>query len=317
MDTNILCCPKCKTSSLSIYEEKVECKKCHSSYPMIFGIPMFMNEIDKESMMKLLYSDKRLFRSKILGIESFKLEYMIKKILYQTLRIRLPKLRTQHPYWMLRGKDYMKDFFLSGYSELEIFFQDLIIAYLKELKWSSLFEAGCGFGWNLKRAKQEFPENDIGGLDFSLLQLYNGRYSYFKDIPEIAVVGGDITEMPYIDNAFDIGFSLGVFMNIHKAKINKAIDEMIRVSKKYIIHFEYDENYADRELKEKRAFKTNIVSHNYYEIYKERGLKIKDFKTYKEIDPLYMKFIKKNKCDLKRWEKWEGVSKYTVIVVEK
>ena len=42
--------------------------------------------------------------------------------------------------------------------------------------------------------------------------------------------------------------------------------------KKYIIHLEYCEDYAEKELKDRRVFKTNIVSHNYEALYKTEAL---------------------------------------------
>ena len=74
---------------------------------------------------------------------------------------------------------------------------------------------------------------------------------------------GDNRAMPFADNAFDVGFSVGVYMNIHGDDIEIALRELVRVSGKYIIQFEYDENHTTPELRETRAFKTNIVSHHY------------------------------------------------------
>ena len=35
-------------------------------------------------------------------------------------------------------------------------------------------------------------------------------------------------------------------MNIHPSKIEIAVDEILRVSKKYVVHLEYDENHAEK-----------------------------------------------------------------------
>ena len=42
----------------------------------------------------------------------------------------------------------------------EKFFQDLLLNNIKGLKFDSAFEAGCGFGWNINRLKNEFPEKN-------------------------------------------------------------------------------------------------------------------------------------------------------------
>ncbi|KPA13628.1 Methyltransferase type 11 domain protein, partial [Candidatus Magnetomorum sp. HK-1] len=59
---------------------------------------------------------------------------------------------------------------------------------------------------------------------------------------EFPVVNANNCYIPFKDNSFDIGFSLGVFMNIHPLMAKLAFSEMMRVCKKYIIHIEYDEN---------------------------------------------------------------------------
>jgi len=121
--------------------------------------------------------------------------------------------------------------------------------------------------------------------------------------------------MPFKDNAFDVGFSLGVFMNIHPSKIESACTEMMRVCKKYIIHIEYDEDNTTHELKQKRAFKTNIVSHNYNKLYKELGAKVIHFKTFKDFGEQYLLHENNLKTNLQRWEGFEGAEKYIFIVI--
>ena len=138
---------------------------------------------------------------KFLGVEIFKVEYYFKWFLYRFVGIELPKLKSQKQYWADRGKSYMKEFIEENYADREIFFQDLLIDELKHLKFGSLFEAGCGFGWNIKRVKDEFPETRIGGVDFSIPQLTHSK-DYLKGY-KAETCYGDICRMPLKDNAFD------------------------------------------------------------------------------------------------------------------
>jgi ubiquinone/menaquinone biosynthesis C-methylase UbiE len=250
----------------------------------------------------------------IFGIEIFKIRYLFKYYLYKTLGIKLPKLRNQHGYWEDRGKVYMEEILESGYLDREVFFQDMLIEQLRNLEFQSFFEAGCGFGWNVKRVKEEFPSVKVGGVDFSSTQLAHGR-DYMGDL-ECAFNQGDICNMPLPDNAYDVGFSLGVFMNIHPSKIAEAAAQMARVCKKYIIHLEYDENNTTKELKEKRAPKTNIVSHDYKAVYESLGQKVLSFRTYKDFGEAYKQHIDSVSTSLDRWEGFEGPEKYIMIVVE-
>ena len=252
---------------------------------------------------------------KIFGIEFFKLEYQFKKIIYNTIGLTFPKLLSQYEYWQKRGHVYMNEIQNSGYLKREIFYQDMLIEFLNKIRFDSFFEAGCGFGWNIKRVKDDFPKTRVGGVDFSIGQLINAK-TYLKG-SGISTVNGDNCRLPYKDNAFDVGFSLGVFMNIHPSKIDSAIREIIRVSKKYIIHLEYDETYTTEELREKRAIKTNIISHNYKSIYKKYGMRIAEFRTYKDFGQAFSRHCQSISTHVDRWEPLEGSEKYIFIVVEK
>ena len=185
---------------------------------------------------------------------------------------------------------------------------------MKFLKFDSLFEAGCGFGWNIRRVKDEFPETLIGGVDFSIPQLTYSK-DYLKGY-QAKTCYGDICKMPLKDNAYDIGISVGVFMNIHPSKIGDAVKEMARVCKKYIIHLEYDEDNTTKELKYKRSFKTNIVSHNYQKLYEIMGKEVLQFQTYKDFGESYALHIKNLQKKLDCWEEFEGPAKYILTVIK-
>ncbi|MEK7224396.1 MAG: hypothetical protein AAB221_01785, partial [Bacteroidota bacterium] len=113
---------------------------------------------------------------KIFGIDIFKIRYYSKWFLYKTFGLTLPKLKDQREYWHRRGQVYMQEIFDSGYLEREIFFQNMLIKELRNLNFNSFFEAGCGFGWNIKRVKEEFTAVMVGGVDFSITQLLNARH---------------------------------------------------------------------------------------------------------------------------------------------
>ncbi len=215
-------------------------------------------------------------------------------------------------YWNKRDAEYYNEVFNSHHYDYEKFFQDMLINQLKKMDYTSFFEAGCGFGWNVKRVKEEFPNVTITGLDFSIPQLCNSR-NYNPDISMPAVCG-DACNMPFKDDAFDVGFTLGVFMNIHPDKIVKAIDEMIRVSRKYIIHLEWDQENTKPELKERRIFKTNIVSHDYRDLYGKRGKRIMKFETYQNFEKQY--YQRHRSAEVTTWEQFEGPEKYILIVIE-
>lgn len=249
----------------------------------------------------------------IFGIKLFKLEYYAKYLLYKLCGVTLPKLKDQRDYWKSRGMVYMNEILSSGYLDREIFFQNLIMNELKTMRFKSVFEAGAGFGWNIKRAKGDFPDALVAGLDFSFSQLKNAK-EYMGNLP-IPVFNGDNCRMPFKDKSFEVGFSLGVFMNIHPSKIRDALREMMRVCRSYIIHVEWDAENSTEALRKKRAFKTNIVSHRYRQLYEELGGTVEKFLTYKEFGDEYHAFQKQIHTSLERWEGFEGPEKYVVVVV--
>ncbi len=252
---------------------------------------------------------------KVFGMDLFKIQYYLKFLLYKLFRIKLPKLKDQRIYWNYRGQSYMQEVFEWGYHDREIFFQNMMIEDLRQMDFRSFFEAGCGFGWNIGRVKTEFPSAIVGGLDFSFTQLKNSQ-QYLGDI-DILRVNGDNCMMPLKDNIFDVGFSLGVFMNIHPSRIKMAIQEMIRVSSKYIIHIEYDENYTSPKLREQRKFKTNIISHDYKELYESFGMEVIKFQTFQGFGKAFLEFERRNVNGKDgRWEGFEGPEKYIYIVVK-
>ncbi len=313
----IIVCPACR--SKLVFQDMLVCKNpdCAQAYNIIDDIPVMIPGDAQAIKAKILRAkgEKSMFERKIFGLPYFKVDYNIKQFLYKIFRIRLPKIEDQRDYWLNRGNEYCDEFQNRGYARLEIFFQNLVVSELKKLKFSSIFEAGCGFGWNIKRFQKEFPKAFVGGLDFSHTQLVNGKTKYIKN-DKILLTEGDATRMPFMDNAWDVSFSLGVFMNINEKKIGLAIDEMIRVCRKYIIHLEYDENHAEDGLRERRAFKTNIVSHDYRKLYEERGLKIRTFLTADAFGDDYRNFVEGRSEGVRRWESWEGPSKYILIIAE-
>ncbi len=90
---------------------------------------------------------------------------------------------------------------------------------------------------------------------------------------------------------------------------------MMRVCKKYIIHIEYDEQHTTPELRKKRAFKTNIVSHDYQALYIALGVRDIKITTYQDFEGAYWEHARTIRRTLERWEGFEGPEKYTMIVI--
>jgi len=62
--------------------------------------------------------------------------------------------------------------------------------------------------------------------------------------PYFEIIHGSIIDIPFKDNFFDLVFTCGVLIHIPPDGLDKALEEMYRVSNKYILIMEY---YAEEE----------------------------------------------------------------------
>lgn len=143
-------------------------------------------------------------------------------------------------------------------TEFSKFIRDLVIS----LKAVNVLQVGWGTG----DALVAFPENfDVSGLDSDDENLEKAKANYgsfeFKK--------GAITELPYDDDLFDFVFTHKVFNNANDADIPKIMNELLRVSRKYIVNFELydaDEKTVDKITKRNMFkrwsdFPVRIISH--------------------------------------------------------
>jgi ubiquinone/menaquinone biosynthesis C-methylase UbiE len=85
-----------------------------------------------------------------------------------------------------------------------------------------VLDAGCGNGYFLKLAS--LTKNwDLYGIDHSKEGLEVAK----KRVPQALFKQGDLHKLPYLDNFFDVVFSMETLEHIHKVK--PVIDEMKRV----------------------------------------------------------------------------------------
>lgn len=98
-----------------------------------------------------------------------------------------------------------------------------------QLNPKNCLDVGCGIGRLVKWLR--FFGIDAYGIDFS---------EYAKSMADKSIKKfiklGDVTSIPYPDNHFDLVISYDLFQHIDRSKIEKSIQETIRVSKKYIFH---------------------------------------------------------------------------------
>jgi len=93
-------------------------------------------------------------------------------------------------------------------------------------------EAGCNIGNNLSR----FPENfDVLGIDMNKNAIEEAK----KRFPNFSFKQTDIKQTGLTDSSFDLVFTRGVLIHISTSDLDKVMKELFRISKKWILNFEY------------------------------------------------------------------------------
>ena len=143
---------------------------------------------------------------------------------------------------------------------------------LSDLKIRNILEVGCNVGHNLIGLSKIGNFNLIG-IEPLLYAVERGR----KASNKISILEGDAFNMPFKDDYFDLVFTAGVLIHIHSEDLGKAIDEMYRVSKKYILIIEY---FAQEETVIPYHGSMNALwKRNFEKIFLEKYPKLKKIKS--------------------------------------
>ncbi len=98
-----------------------------------------------------------------------------------------------------------------------------------------VLEIGCNVGWNLSYlATLGIPE--LHGVE---PQRYAVERARARD-PQLSVFQGTAFDLPFRDGWFDLAFTSGVLIHIAPESIDLALDEIYRVSRRWIVAIEYD-----------------------------------------------------------------------------
>jgi len=106
----------------------------------------------------------------------------------------------------------------------------IVVEELLDKEFSSILEVGTQWAENLIPVKEKYPDKKIVGTDIDLPTLEEA-----KKITGLDLIEGDILALPFKDKSFDIVFTEAVFVMLQPEQIDRALNEVIRVAKKYII----------------------------------------------------------------------------------
>jgi SAM-dependent methyltransferase len=112
---------------------------------------------------------------------------------------------------------------------------------LKGIVVEKILEVGCNRGHNLI-AISYCGQYDLYGIDINPYSILVAR-----DNREINFAWGNIFDILYKDNYFDLVMIVGVLIHINPEKLKEAITEVLRVSKKYFLMMEYNYDFEEFE----------------------------------------------------------------------
>lgn len=153
---------------------------------------------------------------------------------------------------------------------------------------NKILEIGCNTGANLIRINEVYPKINLVGVDISDRCINKAR----EYMPNAFFKVCDYHVLPFPDEYVDLILADAVLMYSNPERIEQAMKEIDRVSKKYVI-------IVDRDSKSKAGVRNgHIWRRNYALILREMGYSVKKYK----IEPQY-------------WPNSVGWAKYGVVVV--
>jgi pseudaminic acid biosynthesis-associated methylase len=99
-----------------------------------------------------------------------------------------------------------------------------------------VLEVGCNVGWNLVYLHR-LGISELYGIEPQADAVARARARR----PELGVLIGTAFELPFRDRFFDLVFTSGVLIHVAPDSLGTALDEIHRVSRRWIVAIEYDD----------------------------------------------------------------------------
>ncbi len=153
--------------------------------------------------------------------------------------------------------------------------EEALMTGIKELKFDSALEYGCGYGRILRLVEESFPGIRIEGCDISPDQLENSK-KLLGEETKCLVFLVDGKSIPRDDTSFDLVFVCNVLQHQTHNLINTVREELYRVAKRYIVLME--PNHTDEEVKldiaEGQRIDKTCYMHNNTGFFQAKGCRI-------------------------------------------
>lgn len=112
---------------------------------------------------------------------------------------------------------------------------------IQDLPITRVLEVGCNRGHNLVAFSEIIGESaEVCGIEPNPYALRTARASSDR----ISALKGTAFELPFRDGYFDLVFTAGVLIHISLADLPRAISEIVRTSRRYVLALEY---FAEEE----------------------------------------------------------------------
>lgn len=111
---------------------------------------------------------------------------------------------------------------------LDLFYKN-VFALLRKVPKGSILDVGCGEGFTLYKLSSAGIGKKLEGIEYSKKAISLGKKQY----PDVVIKQGSIYDLPYKDNSFDLVLCTEVLEHMDDPK--KALSELVRVSKKYLL----------------------------------------------------------------------------------
>ncbi|HEY0193916.1 MAG TPA: pseudaminic acid biosynthesis-associated methylase, partial [Kofleriaceae bacterium] len=98
-----------------------------------------------------------------------------------------------------------------------------------------VLEVGCNVGWNLVYLER-LGIDDLYGVEPQADAVERARHRR----PRFNVLHGTAFDLPFKDGMFDLAFTSGVLIHIAPSTLGGALDEIYRVSRRWVAAIEYD-----------------------------------------------------------------------------
>lgn len=162
---------------------------------------------------------------------------------------------------------------------------DLNHEFLEQIsKDTRILEIGCNIGNQLNILEKD-GFNNLWGLEINKKAL-----SIARENKGITFVEGSVFDIPFKNNFFEVVFTSGVLIHIAPQDLSSAMDEIYRVSNKYIWGFEY---YSEmQESITYRGHDNKLWKNNFKKLYLDK------FSNLKIINEKKLKYLENENVDM-------------------